>query len=227
MIKHIDCKYNILNRGPRLSLYDDPENSYLVDFKIVKNDTEYGIHSIRLKGDQYYELGRSFASNWRIKVSKWENGCIIPIYENSYNPFNQVVHIYLDSKENVRTHSEWVEVIEDYRIKYNANVVVQTPYFYQLANLYDSITFVGKISNPDRCYVNFIVSKKNTGYLFPKNYHQEVLTYDYNTPIPPYSVTNKEYIKNIIFGIDYSNYFYGSQFIYPPKYVKDIFSLYI
>jgi autotransporter strand-loop-strand O-heptosyltransferase len=105
--------------GPYLDVKSPTTDEYEVKF--INKDTNGLEFTTKLKDGHWAKAGKKYFVNWKIEVYK-DN---ILVYEHDYDATGKRVYIALESKSLGDTLA-WVPIAEEFRKKWNCDVVVST-----------------------------------------------------------------------------------------------------
>ena len=127
-------------KQPFIEIKGNSDKQFLVEFL----DKEKIIYSNVISSGMWSRAGGEYNSDWNIKVYTQNK----LIYENKINYENRRVYIHLDSSSLGDTLA-WFPIVEEFRKKYNCEVICSTFHNYLFERTYPFIQFVnpGQVVN--------------------------------------------------------------------------------
>lgn len=121
--------------GAYLSIQSPSNDEYEVQF--IDSDTNRIQYTANLKNGYWGKSGQKYFVNWNIRVTN--NNELV--YEHKYNPSGKRVYIALESKSLGDTLA-WFPYAEEFRKKWNCNVIVSTFHNHFFKEQYPKLEFI-------------------------------------------------------------------------------------
>lgn len=157
--------------GPKVSIGNGDENK-IYNVKFIDNDVGELVYEDNIKTGQWTKCLRQWLTNWRIQI--FDNKKML--MEHMFNPIDKKVYIHLDSKSLGDTIA-WFPYVEEFRKKYNCNVVCSTFWNQLFEKDYPEIKFVNPGTIIHNLYAQFSI-----GITQPHNVHRSPLD-GFNIPL--------------------------------------------
>jgi hypothetical protein len=229
MSTSVNVEYNIKGAGPKITINGDQDREYLVNYLATYDGIDYVVQTFTLGVNLWYAFNRSYFTNWKIEVFEANKDKVFKVHEECFMPYYKLTHIYLDSNKSFETHQNWVKVALEYGEKYEAPLVIETPYAAQFKNIYPEVDFKKVIKNEGNCYVNYVISdfgnpprETLVPYIFNQ---QEIYSDGYQYPKCYSKVDEIEFARGILFGVDLNDPYYFKSI--PFSKTENILNLYL
>jgi autotransporter strand-loop-strand O-heptosyltransferase len=131
--------------GPIVEIKGIRENSYLVDF--IDSETNKLIYSSEIKNNMWVRNSIKWFKNWNIKITSKNRKPI----EHKFDLKNKRVFIVFESSSLGDTLS-WIPYVDEFRKKYQCNVIVSTFQNHLFKSSYPEIEFVEPGSSVNNLY---------------------------------------------------------------------------
>lgn len=150
--------------GPRVEIIDhNPDNEYLVKF--IDNKTEKNYYEATLKGGYWAASSIEYFVEWRIELYD-KNGK--KVFEQLFNPTGKKIYINFDSKALGDTIA-WIPYVEEFRKKYECEIVVSTFHNILFETQYPNLKFVKPGSIVNNIYTQYNIGWFNNENKNPKD----------------------------------------------------------
>ena len=205
---------NIINidfiDGPKVEIIGGKAATYEVKF--IDADTDELVYGTEIQNNQWAKASPKYFRNWLVTV--YENGVLIS--EHQINPEGKCVYVQFDSSAIGDTIA-WIPYVEEFRKKWNCQIICSTFHNDLFRNVYKDIKFVNTGQEVKDVYIRYTLgwyyseSEEIDYYRNPINFRQQplqksasdILGLDYKEIKPKVDTPNrpKTYDKLVLISI--------------------------
>lgn len=151
--------------SPKVMVKNDVDLNYRVDFI----DSLTGeVTSVDCQSNQIVVSGKQWSINWLIKV--YRQGEDIPFFIEEFNPKGKTVFIKMDATA-LGDNISWISYVEEFRKKWDCNVICSTFHNSLFVNLYPNILFVEPNTVIENVYAQYYIgANRNDEIYSPVSY---------------------------------------------------------
>ena len=203
----VEVTYNNLDAGPRVTTWGD--KPLLMYFNNVINGKETMAYANETQPGYWHQQSRQWFCNWVVRVYEWNNGNLLNIHTDIFNPYNKRVHFHLDDTASVDEHFEYTQACMEFARHWNLeSFTIESPWAFDLAAKIPNVSFAHKILD-EGCYVNYVIKKSPSSNYTNERYgmwsmNEEYVFFNHNHPLDPDYQTPYEFARSILFGPDYN-----------------------
>lgn len=203
----IEVTYNNLDAGPRVTTWGD--KPLLMYFNNVINGKETMAYANETQPGYWHQQSRQWFCNWVVRVYEWNNGNLLNIHTDVFNPYNKRVHFHLDDTASVDEHFEYTQACMEFARHWNLeSFTIESTWAFDLAARIPNVSFAHKILD-ETCYVNYVIKKSPSSNYTNERYgmwsmNEEYVFFNYNHPLDPDYQTPYEFARSVLFGPDYN-----------------------
>lgn len=187
--------------GPKVEIKGDSDNEYRVEFIDKKNN--FIVYQSVIKPNHWTRASIQYFTDWRIRVWKGEE----LFYEEDYNPRDKRIYISMGSSALGDTLA-WISYVEEFRKKYNCEVILST---------FHNNLFEGQYPNIEFIKPGTVVHNLYAQYSIGLYYNDDDSFNHFKNPRDPKSVPMQQIATDIL-GLDYEEI---RPNVVVPKVVKD------
>ena len=137
-------------QGAKCEILGDEPGDFLIEF--IDTERNKTLHTDLIHSNNWTKCFIEYHVDWLIRVTK--NNVVVA--EHKYNPENKRVYIAIDSSALGDTLA-WFPMIDEYRKKWNCEVIVSTFNNYLFEGQYPELTLVNPGENVDNLYAMFVI----------------------------------------------------------------------
>lgn len=206
MATNINIEYNHLNAGPRVVVFG--EKPILVYWFNEINGVKKMVNAEIVQPGYWFQISRQWYSNWIIEAYEWNQGNLLKIKEDKFNPYGKRIHFHLDEFGSLEEHQEYIKACIDFVSHWSLeSYVVESPHAHELLKQYPGFSISHKIMDED-CYKSFLIKKTPSDCHMWENFktwglNEEFVFFNHNHPENPEDQTSYEFARSILFGPDY------------------------
>ena len=148
--------------GPRLDIWDNVNDTYLVEFyEKIGNDWGLVKSFEHFPKFTFYHLYlKTFAVEWQVRISGWENNQIKPLVIHTFT--HQGKNILLEfNSDKFQDHQTWISLSEKMCRDYGCNITVVSKFHNRLKSDIITITNQKPESIYETFYSSFVIGKDN------------------------------------------------------------------
>lgn len=151
--------------SPKVMVKNDVDLNYRVEFI----DSLTGeVTSVDCQSNQIVASGKQWSINWLIKV--YRQGEDIPFFIEEFNPKGKTVFIKMDATA-LGDNISWISYVEEFRKKWDCNVICSTFHNSLFVNLYPNILFVEPNTAIENVYAQYYIgANRNDEIYSPVSY---------------------------------------------------------
>ena len=208
----ITVDFNGSRQGLKLSAKCDPEKEIFILCLAKKGNIWNYFSSITLTNAQWQVIGPNWHRDWKFICYEYIDGeaVVIDVIENKR--YGTTTNFYLLGGESIETHFIWCNTINEYAQKFQCKVHIESEYADALAPSFPNLEFYTEMPS--------VVLRSNyLGYNVCRDLTQpnrmdwqtnriDIQFYNWWHPKPPHNLSDKEIVKDIIFGPDLSDPFF-------------------
>ena len=200
-------EYKFRNSGPRVTTWGEkPLLIYLynlIDGKKIQVDNQ------TLNPNHFFQFGRQWFTNWLVEIFEWNAGNLVKIHTDVFSPYGKKTNFHLAEFDTLEEHIEYAKACIEYINHWDiSEYSIESPFAFELKEIYPEIKFSHKILDPEMSYVSYEIKKTPSSYFAYENFgvsllNEEVVNYNNHHPYSPEGVSSYEFAKSILFGPDY------------------------
>ncbi len=153
--------------GPFVEILGDSGTEYTIEFVDLDHTTV--IHRDVITPNHWVRASRQWATNWKINIYSEEK----LIYEHIFNPTNKKVYVHLSS-ESIGDTLAWFPYIEEFRKKYDCEMICSTFHNNLFEEIYTNIRFVKPGTTLYDLYAMFEIGIYDGDFDRNKNDHKKI-----------------------------------------------------
>ncbi len=157
---------NFIN-GPFVEILGDSKIKYKIDF--IDLDTNKIIHTDTITPQHWVRASREWLTNWKINI--YTNDKLV--FEHVFNPKNKKIYIHLSS-ESIGDTLAWFPFVEEFRKKYECDVICSTFHNFFFEEKYKDIKFVKPGTKVYDLYAMFEIGIFDGNFNKNKNDHKSI-----------------------------------------------------
>jgi len=150
--------------GPFLEIKMNESDNEDYDVYFIDNDIGEVIFKTKIKPNMWTRSNRKYYTNWRIEVRKNDN----LIFEHNMDLYDKRVLITIDSK-SIGDNIAWMPYVEEFRKKWNCNVILSTFFNHLFETEYPHIQFISPGNVVRNIYAQYLIGCFDNDYDRNKN----------------------------------------------------------
>ena len=136
-------------QGPRLEI-TGPADNRQYELRFIDKDVDQAVYTTQMEKNHWASANRKYYTNWRLEVA--HNNEVV--FKHNFDPTGRKVFVVIDSKSLGDTIA-WVPYAEEFRKKFNCEVVVSSFWQELYASNYPELEFVAPGSTINGLYAAF------------------------------------------------------------------------
>lgn len=208
----VTVDFNGSRQGIRVSVKCDPNKEIYILALTKKGNLWNYFSAFTLSNDQWQVTGPNWHRDWKFICYEYIDGEAVIVDTIEKNRYGKTTNFYLLGGESIETHFIWCNTIKEYAEKFQCKINIESEYAGVLASSFPDFSFYTEMPK--------VTLRSNyIGYNICRDLNQpnrtdwqtnriDIQFYNWWHPKPPHNLTDKEIIKDIIFGPDLSDPFF-------------------